>query len=801
MIAVWAVLAAVLPAGLRAAWLENVPVPVRQPDGREFAAYMTGDEYFNWLHDRDGFPLLKEPGSGWYVYARREGSTLAATTLRAGSTDPAAAGLTPGVPVAAAKLEEARRKHWQAPGLTTRIAAQSAPKSGVMENLVVFVRCSDDPEFTDAASLYAASFNGSGAGVNSVYAYFYEISYQQLSVHSRFFPQPGSTIVSWLDTHPRGYYKPRSDDPLGYADESERTSREQLLIRNALEAVKSQIPASLQLDGDGDGLIDNIVIIVQGTPSAWNTLFWPHAWALYQYAVTINGKRAYSYSLQLQSFVSNGSTHTLVHELLHTIGFPDLYHYSYDGLHPVGVWDIMASPTAPPQHPGAWCKYKYGHWIADLPEITGNAACTLNPLTSRTGNACRIPAPADPGGGEFFVAEYRRREGSIFESALPGEGLLLYRIDQRDPAHEGDAALPDEVYIYRPHGTLADNGTLWEATFSAGSGRTVCNDGTSPAPFFADGSASHLDLYDVGAAGATISFSLAREAPDAPLLVYPADRAQDTPCAVILSWQAAAGAQSYQLQLAADSGFTARMVDASGVAQLSWPVSGLSEAATYFWRLRAANSSGAGAWSPAWQFTTSPPDQLPVELLSFTAAAQAEGIALAWVTATETENFGFDIERRCGEEEAWHKIGFIEGHGNSSSRQSYRYLDPLRVAGTYGYRLRQIDFDGTTFYHPEQVASWTQPRDFGLGQNYPNPFNPVTTIAYHLAASAEIDLSVFNSRGQLVQQLVQGTQESGDHQVRWEGCDAAGHPVAGGVYHYILRCGSRSERRAMLLLR
>ncbi len=797
--AIWLALA---PAG-QPAWLEKVPVNLQQPDGREVTAFMTGDEFCNWLHDGAGFPLLKQ-ADGWYVYARRTGEELVPTALRAGLDDPSAAGLTPGIPLAAAKLEGVRRKYWQAPGLATRIAAQTAPKAGVMENLVVFIRCADDPEFGDATTLYETSFNSSSAGVNSVANYFREISYQQLSVQSHFYPVPGSMILAWQDSHPRGYYKPLSDNPLGYADETERTRREQTLIRDALEAIKSQIPANLDLDADGDGLIDNVVIIVQGTPSAWNTLLWPHAWALYQYAVTINGKRAYSYNLQTQSFVSNGSTQTLVHEMLHNIGFPDLYHYSYDGLNPVGVWDVMASPTAPPQHPGAWCKYKYGHWLPAPPEISGNGTYTLNPLTSAGGCAYRIPSPADPAGGQFYVVEYRRRSDSLFESALPDAGLLLYRIDQRDPGHEGDSALPDEVYIYRPNGTLTENGSLWSAPLSAESGRTAINDGSNPAPFLADGAAGHLDLFAVGAAGETISFSLAMQLPEAPVAANPANSARDIPLSVVFSWQAAAGALTYHLQVAADSTFSQLLVDEPALSLLFWPVNGLQAATIYYWRLRAASSRGAGGWSPAWQFTTLQPAELPVELLSFSAAVKAEGVALEWATATETENFGFEIERRSGEGEtagAWRKIGFCEGHGNSSSRQNYHFLDPIRSEGTYGYRLRQIDFDGTACYHPAREVAWTQPRAFALGANYPNPFNPVTTIPYDLAADGELFLAVYNSRGQLVRRLAEGVQAAGSYTVRWDGCDASGLAVAGGVYYCVLRSDGQSQRRAMLLLR
>ncbi len=546
----------------QAAWLENVPITLRQPDGREIVCFISGDEYFNWVHDREGYAILKDAASGSYVYGRRAGKILAPTLYRVGEVDPRGAGLVPGMLMEPARLEQSRLAYWAAPQQETRMHPQAAPKSGVLANLVVFIRFSDDPEFTDPIATYENSFNNSAAGANSVHNYFLDISYQQLAVTSHFFPMPGSTVVSYQDAQRRGYYKPVADDPLGYADATERAAREQTLLKNALEAIRSQVPLDLQLDGDGDGLMDNIVFIIYGAPSAWNTLLWPHAWALYQHAVYINGKRAYSYSFQVQSFVGNGSTHVLVHEMLHNIGFPDLYHYGYDGLNPVGVWDVMASPTAPPQHPGAYAKYKYGQWIPDLPLLGSNGRYALNPLSQASGNCFKIVSPAAPGGDQFFVVEYRRRDSSLFESALPGDGLLVYRIDNRDPAHQGNGSLPDEIYVYRPGGTPAVNGNLWAAQFSAGAGRIAINDHTDPAAFLADGSSGDLDLFDVSEASSTISFSLSLTPPAAPLQEAPADEQLNSSLSVLFSWRASPGASSYHLQLANDSvcGFAPRPV-------------------------------------------------------------------------------------------------------------------------------------------------------------------------------------------------------------------------------------------------
>ena len=88
--------------------------------------------------------------------------------------------------------------------------------------------------------------------------------------------------------------------------------------------------------------------------------------------------------------------------------------------------------------------------------------------------------------------------------------------------------------------------------------------------------------------------------------------------------------------------------------------------------------------------------------------------------------------------------------------------------------------------------------------NYPNPFNPTTQITYTLPASAArepVRLEVFDVAGRLVRVLVDGLQEPGTHQVTWDGADAAGVPVASGVYLSRLHAGRHVQVNRMLLLK
>jgi hypothetical protein len=88
------------------------------------------------------------------------------------------------------------------------------------------------------------------------------------------------------------------------------------------------------------------------------------------------------------------------------------------------------------------------------------------------------------------------------------------------------------------------------------------------------------------------------------------------------------------------------------------------------------------------------------------------------------------------------------------------------------------------------------PEELILDQNFPNPFNPGTTIRYGIPDKAMVRLTVWNTLGQKVATLVQGEQEAGYHEVRFDGSG-----LASGVYLYRLQAGSLVSVKKLLLLR
>ncbi len=193
---------------------------------------------------------------------------------------------------------------------------------------------------------------------------------------------------------------------------------------------------------------------------------------------------------------------------------------------------------------------------------------------------------------------------------------------------------------------------------------------------------------------------------------------------------------------------------------------------------------------------------LPVELTSFTVTISGNNVTLFWITETEVDNYGFDIERKMQdvrrENEEWKKIGFVEGHGNSNSPKEYSFFDDNPPSGTIHYRLKQIDTDGSYEYSDVVIIETGIPKDYELKQNFPNPFNPTTKIIYRLPEDGFVTMKVFNALGQEVASLVNGNKKAGTHTIIFNGSTTGGG-LSSGIYFLRLNSANYTGLVKMIL--
>ncbi|MDR0232030.1 MAG: hypothetical protein LBI82_07915 [Dysgonamonadaceae bacterium] len=488
---------------LFAVFVTDFPFEFEQPNGEKVQLYITGDEFHRRVHDANGFTVIKDPQTGYLTYAVLKNDNLVSSGYFVGKADPKKLGISPNIDISAEKRRQIRRDFLKAtPEKSTLRAA--APTGGTLNNIVVYIRFSDDTEFTQSTGYFADFFNKDVPG-ESMYRYFKDISHGQLDVLSTFYPTTaGTTVLSYQDTYPRSTFTAVTlADPL-----SVQASVEHGLLKRCIDAIKSQIPAGLNLDFDSDGYVDNICFIVRGDAGAWASLLWPHQWVLYTQNVQLNGKRVWNYNFQIENHLTANKHSVLTHEMYHTLGAPDVYRYDNTTITPVGSWDVMASNTLPPQSSSAWISHKYAPWSApEITEITQTGIYTINNVWSPTNNCYKIASPNST--TEFFLIEYRDRN-VIWDSKLPGSGLIIYRVN---PSLEGNSdGPPDEVYIYRPGGNnTTTNGTLSNAYFSSQVGRTTFSDTSNP-PAFLSNNTSGLDgivISEISASGnATMTFKV-----------------------------------------------------------------------------------------------------------------------------------------------------------------------------------------------------------------------------------------------------------------------------------------------------
>lgn len=180
-----------------------------------------------------------------------------------------------------------------------------------------------------------------------------------------------------------------------------------------------------------------------------------------------------------------------------------------------------------------------------------------------------------------------------------------------------------------------------------------------------------------------------------------------------------------------------------------------------------------------WVNTTS--GVLPVSLASFTSSVNKNSVELKWRTSSETNNSGFDLERKSKNEAAWKKIANIKGSGNSSTEKNYSYKDVNVQTGKYNYRIKQIDFNGNYQYYDLQgEVTIGVPSKYDLGQNYPNPFNPVTKINFDLPNDSKVSMIIYDVTGREINRLVNNElRQAGYHTVELNGSS-----LSSGVYFY-----------------
>lgn len=444
-----------------AAPVRNLPRTLEQPDGTTIECFVSGDEYFHYLHDMDGNMIMKNEDTGEYVYAKIENGEPTVSESRATRN------IAAENPMLRYILKQEKGN------VTEKITYEDIPeeyldevyessplyqsavqqgmsldqsrgehrfKDKTVNNLVIFIDFADKSfQSTPTATAYDNMFNSDG---DSLKAWMNEASYGHAKIVSSMYPkQNGGTVVAYRSANKRSIYENATD--------SNRTVLEYGLLKEAVEKASGIVPKDLNLDIDDDGYIDSLTFVVAGNNVGWGNLLWSHQWGFYsgekgeyEYLIPyIHGIKARKFIFLTEEHMKEKGVKTLTHEMFHLYGAPDLYHKYADPRYeenennpdkkfPVYRWDNMCDSLG--EMTSTYMRYKYGGWIENVSEIKVNGTYVLNKASMSSGNCYYIRSPFSE--YEYFWLEYRKKEG-VFEKrdgeVIPGTGLVIYKIDMR----------------------------------------------------------------------------------------------------------------------------------------------------------------------------------------------------------------------------------------------------------------------------------------------------------------------------------------------------------------------------------
>ena len=486
------------------------------PDGSTFEVVGSGNQFFAHFETADGYTVVKDPQSGFYTYAETSNdnnSLLPVKKAIVGQADPGSLNLKKHVHVSASAARDIantsnlvrtveprwkkRRAEKKALQIKTMVAGlrpgpMSAPTVGNYVGLCILIEFPDVPQSITRQEVidFCNTTGYSGFGNNgSVKDYFFDNSRGKLTY---------TNVVTQYYTaaQNRSYY---TDPAVAFG------TRTRELIVEALNHFKAQGFDFNQLTADGSSSIYALNVFYAGERvNNWNEGLWPHQWALASPFDAGGGKSFSDY--QITNMGSSLALRTFCHENGHMIcSFPDLYDYASDSIGSSGIGNFClmcyGGNDLNPVQVGAYLKNEAG-WSTSLTTISPGITASLNAAN----NDFYIHAKSAT---EYFIIENRQKAGrDIF---LPDSGLAIWHVDETgsNSNEQMTAAQHYECSLEQ-----ADNGFDLEHNANSGDandlfgapGNTQFNDSSSPDSKWWDGSNSNLQISEVSAPAAIMTF-------------------------------------------------------------------------------------------------------------------------------------------------------------------------------------------------------------------------------------------------------------------------------------------------------
>ncbi len=305
--------------------------------------------------------------------------------------------------------------------------------SGNFKALALLVQFTDNSSQVSASSFDTLIFDSAG---DSVRNYYSQVSYGTLTLVTVNLP----SSLEWY-TAPRTYsYYTNNNYGLGFYPRNA-----QKLVEDTVDLADPYVDFS-QYDNDSDGYVDALFVIHAGPGAEFTGSpndIWSHAWAITPRLK--DGVYIYNYSMEPEYMLTpeDQTIGVFAHELGHVFGLPDLYDYGYDSAG-IGDWSLMASGSwnydgiyghwgNSPAHPDAWSRYQLGF---TSPTVISTNTTGVNIPAVETSPSVYYVWNNGTANNEYFLVENRQQTG--YDTYLPGNGLLIWHIDENMMAYGND---------------------------------------------------------------------------------------------------------------------------------------------------------------------------------------------------------------------------------------------------------------------------------------------------------------------------------------------------------------------------
>ncbi len=368
-----------------------------------------------------------------------------------------------------------------------------APAIGTQRALVLLVDFSDNTSDEQLAHFEDLLFSQGSYATGSMRDYYQDISYNQLNVIGE--------VFGWYRApEPYSYYTNNEHGFGGYPQNVHK------LVEDVVYMAQADVDFA-DYDLNNDGYVDALFIVHAGT-GAESTLnpdhIWSHRSSVFP-PISVSGVNVSGYTMEPE----DGRVGVFSHEFGHNLGLPDLYDTGYDSSG-IGDWCLMAGGSwnnngLTPAHMSAWCKLKLG-WVTPRVIFDAQRAVSLASSTTTT-DILKVPI-GNQSSKEFFLIENRQKEQ--FDQHLPGEGLLIWHIDDNqvnnnDQTHFLVALEQADGLAELEKGI--DEGDTGDP-FPGNTGNNLFDGNTNPSSMSYDGTESKIEVSNISEAGATITFTV-----------------------------------------------------------------------------------------------------------------------------------------------------------------------------------------------------------------------------------------------------------------------------------------------------